>query len=167
MLNFRGVHRVLRSSIKKLNGTESQRTPRCKLVELLDTRVFSGSVQERSCWRFLGEVQFSQRISDFFLISCFLMLCPIKKLDRCCVKLTHPPKNSFLTTKLFSQRSNDCYVMWGSEGFWGSVGHPKKKPAFFAKPKGPNVFLWHDYISDLFKQLLEKWVLWLMVQKSG
>ena len=37
---------------QKLNGTESQRTPFSKLVELLDTQVFSGSVQY--CWRFLG-----------------------------------------------------------------------------------------------------------------
>ena len=33
----------------------SQRTPFSKLVELLDTQVFSGSVKRRSCWRFLRQ----------------------------------------------------------------------------------------------------------------
>ena len=42
---------------QKLNGTESQRTPKKVAIELLDSQVFSGSIQERSCWtcwRFLG-----------------------------------------------------------------------------------------------------------------
>ena len=38
-----------------MNGTESQRTTFSKLLlELLDTKVFSGSVKRGSCWRFLG-----------------------------------------------------------------------------------------------------------------
>ena len=39
---------------QKLNGTESQRTPKEVTIELLDTQVFSGSVKRGSCWRFLG-----------------------------------------------------------------------------------------------------------------
>ena len=58
---------------QKLNGTESQRTP--KLLELLNTQVFSGSVQRGSCWIFLGDNDVCLwQFIRFFFVGTFLVM---------------------------------------------------------------------------------------------
>ena len=53
--SFSSTHFLVLHSIKNWIGPY-QRTPKEVAIEPLDTQVFSGSVQERSCWRFLGYI---------------------------------------------------------------------------------------------------------------
>ena len=61
-------------------------------------------------------------------------------LDFCCVKLMHPPKRTASSQQNCSLRGR-MTARWcgGSEGFWGSVGHPKK-PQLFCKTQRTQCF---------------------------